>query len=189
MNRIAATSRDRRCCQLMPFAMIATSGSVGARDAADLRRRQRRVIPAGAIHRRCRWSRFRSDALHHQLRLIIRPRHQRGNVHISGRNNTRLSPLLRGCVAVPRRLPEATHGLPDQIPLEGLDVALGHCHAKDRVGLFPRATLIPIQKIVNHGRELITSRRRYDGPQRARRAGKSVTNPAGTIMINVVCST
>lgn len=32
---------------------------------------------------------------------------------------------------------------------------------KDRVSLLARATLVPIQKIVNHGRQLIASARRY----------------------------
>src|SRR6185437_11673266 len=62
--------------------------------------------------------------------------------------------------------------IPHYIAFEGLDVAFGHCHAKDLVSLFTRATLVPIQKVVNHSRQLIASGRRYHRPQRARRARK-----------------
>src|SRR5262249_1917720 len=68
---------------------------------SDSRRWQRRTYSRRAIHRGGRRCRRRLDALHHELVLIIRPRYQWGNVHISGRNDSRLSRLLRRCIVAP----------------------------------------------------------------------------------------
>jgi hypothetical protein len=134
------------------------------------RRRQGRTSSRRAIHRGSRRSRYRCDALAVSVWSGTPATYQRGNVHLGGRDDTRLSCLFRRRILVPCRLRYAQPATLD--PVRRGRRCFPPSPREHRVSLLARAALVPIQKIVNHGRQLIAAGRRYHRPQCARRASK-----------------
>src|SRR2546428_7592468 len=77
--------------------------------------------PGGiAVTRRSRGSRLGPYPLGNQLHLILRPRDERWNIHLPGRDDPRFSGRLRGRIPGPCCFAELADRLPDDVAFERL---------------------------------------------------------------------